>query len=697
MIFLNPAVLFGLIAAGIPVLLHFLNLQRMKKIEFSTLIFLKELQKTKIRKLKFKQWLLLLLRVLLILLLVAAFARPTLESVNLGGSSAAKTTSIYILDNSYSMSAVSGNGSYFNNSKQVIQNLVSQLQQGDEAVLILVSGNEKPVMGLSSVISEVENSSISVITPDYKSVFEQAKTVLDNSDNFNKEVYIFSDFQKLITDIDTVKAQKYFDENTRTYLFDYGNGNLSNVSLTSMKLENQILEPGKPLTFTATVTNLSDEGSGNKVASLFLNGVRSAQQSFNLQLGGSQSLSFNAVLKEPGLVKASVQIEDDDIQYDNERFVLFDVPDEINVLLLTDKKEDGIFVKTALMSVSENAVIKITEDNLSSVNSSLLEKNKVIVIAGSKNFRNGTLLKNYVENGGSVVIFPGSSSQLNDFQNLTAAFGIPAPVSRPGRENDSENPVFFDKVEYDSPIFTGLFENQKDVKVESPDIYTYFKINPSGIAKPIISLTDNSLFLSEYSLGNGRVLLFNSAPLLSWNNFPVKSLFAPLMNKIVLYQSSGGQLGQDITAGKGINISIQNLAYPQLKIVRPDNTEEFINPGELENNRFLDYNNTAEPGGYELYSGNELVDYASVNFNPEESLSGYLEHDEIEKFMADICSNDEYVFVEPEGNYLKEIQQARFGTELWNYFLIAALIIALIEMFVSKSAKKDITEIKQHV
>jgi hypothetical protein len=52
MIFLNPAILFGLLAASIPILIHLLNLRKLKKIEFSTLTFLKELQKIRIRKVK---------------------------------------------------------------------------------------------------------------------------------------------------------------------------------------------------------------------------------------------------------------------------------------------------------------------------------------------------------------------------------------------------------------------------------------------------------------------------------------------------------------------------------------------------------------------------------------------------------------------------------------------------------------------
>jgi uncharacterized membrane protein len=95
MTFLNPAILFGLLAASIPILIHLLNLRKLKKIEFSTLIFLKELQKNKIRKIKIKQWLLLLLRVLLILFIVLAFARPTLKSIAIGGTaSTAKTSAV---------------------------------------------------------------------------------------------------------------------------------------------------------------------------------------------------------------------------------------------------------------------------------------------------------------------------------------------------------------------------------------------------------------------------------------------------------------------------------------------------------------------------------------------------------------------------------------------------------------------------
>src|SRR3990172_10205653 len=157
MIFLNPAVLFGLLAASIPVLIHMLNLRKLKRIDFSTLAFLKELQKNKIRKIKFKQWLLLALRVLIILFLVMAFARPTLKGIAIGGTtSAAKTTAVFILDDTFSMSAVDAKGSYLNQAKATIQELMKQLQEGDDVALILVSGKNTDEVKTTGNLAEFE-------------------------------------------------------------------------------------------------------------------------------------------------------------------------------------------------------------------------------------------------------------------------------------------------------------------------------------------------------------------------------------------------------------------------------------------------------------------------------------------------------------------------------------------------------------
>ena len=104
MTFLNPLALFGLAAAAIPVLLHLFNLRKLRRVEFSTLAFLKELQRTRIRRLKLRQLLLLILRTLIVIVLVLAFSRPTLKGALAGSmGSHAKISAALIIDDSYSM------------------------------------------------------------------------------------------------------------------------------------------------------------------------------------------------------------------------------------------------------------------------------------------------------------------------------------------------------------------------------------------------------------------------------------------------------------------------------------------------------------------------------------------------------------------------------------------------------------------
>jgi len=73
--FLNPAILWGLIALGIPVLIHLWNGRQGIKIAWAASRFLEENENKPVRHIKFEQWLLLFLRILLVALLVFLLAR----------------------------------------------------------------------------------------------------------------------------------------------------------------------------------------------------------------------------------------------------------------------------------------------------------------------------------------------------------------------------------------------------------------------------------------------------------------------------------------------------------------------------------------------------------------------------------------------------------------------------------------------
>jgi len=56
--FLNSFLAWSLLAAAIPILIHLFTRKKLKHIPFSTLQFLRQMQKEKIRQVRLKQWVL---------------------------------------------------------------------------------------------------------------------------------------------------------------------------------------------------------------------------------------------------------------------------------------------------------------------------------------------------------------------------------------------------------------------------------------------------------------------------------------------------------------------------------------------------------------------------------------------------------------------------------------------------------------
>src|SRR5450830_44392 len=139
MTFLNPFVLFGLAAAAIPIILHLLNVRKLRTIEFSTLTFLKELQKSKMRRVKIRQLLLLVLRTLLVILIVFAFSRPALKGTLSGIGTHARTTIVIIFDDTYSMSLQNEKGAFLKQAQSTALRLADMLKEGDDALFIRLS------------------------------------------------------------------------------------------------------------------------------------------------------------------------------------------------------------------------------------------------------------------------------------------------------------------------------------------------------------------------------------------------------------------------------------------------------------------------------------------------------------------------------------------------------------------------------
>ena len=428
--FLNPAFLFGLAAASIPVIIHLLNLKKLQKIEFSTLAFLKELQKSKLRKIKIKQWLLLALRVLIILLVVMAFSRPTLKGVAIGGTtSAAKTSVVFIIDNTISMSAVDEKGSLLNQAKTAALKLANLLQQGDDASIIFVSDENPDNIFNTSNIEELKKKIEQIKKSDKRGDFQKAiliaGDILKESNNFNKEIYILSDFQKnMMIDFQSLKnIESLFTENVRLYTINYSGKIFSNLSIDKIESNTQIFEKDKPVTFSVQLTNHSNNNAENNVVSIFINGERNAQKSFSVESGKSIKIDIESTIKNTGFVEVQARLEDDDINSDNNRYLNIYVPDKIPVIIFSDEISDAKFISLAL-EASDGGILKIDEASLNQIQSYDLKKYSSVILIGTPVESSLQRLKQYAENGGGILIFPSSKEDINSFKNICHVFAL---------------------------------------------------------------------------------------------------------------------------------------------------------------------------------------------------------------------------------------------------------------------------------
>lgn len=687
MIFLNPTVLLGLLAAGIPILIHLLNLRKLKKIEFSTLAFLKELQKTKIRKIKLKQWILLALRVLIIIFLVLSFARPTLESVDISAAaSKAKTSSVFILDDSYSMSLINDNGSNFNKSKEIISTLLNDLQEGDEALIIPTTNPfDKNELTSNRTLLETELDLVEISKGKNhlpESINESLK-YLSQSQNLNKEIYLFTDLQQNNIDNDfQFEIQNVSD--ARIYIFNFVNSDKGNLGITEFSLNNQLIEKDKPISFSSIIAN-SSQKNVESIASLFINGKRSAQKSLSIQPGESELINFETTLTEDGLINAELTIEDDDIIEDNEAFISLLVPEAIKVLLIYDNQSDAAFIESALQNdITKNKVLlkKYSSDN---VFSSLISETDVVIYIGEK-IKTAELINS--ERRKNLILFPPSNSNQNSYNGFLSRINLP---NRFNKIELRDNTIQFDEIDFEHPIFGGLFNEDEKPSVNSPSITKYYKSSSNLNGKRIISLIDKSPLIYESSNENITMINFNLSPVLSWSDFPLKSLFAPIIIRSIFYLSSSEALQKSINSLEEISFEKNQFRSNIISVLKPSGKRDIISSDSLNTGIRYNYSKTDETGIYKVYDNINLTTSFSVNHYNEESNLAWSNEESFTNFINDVSDN--IIFLNSNDNFKEKINQTRFGTELWRFFLILALIAAILEMIISRNTKKDLADL----
>src|SRR5438094_7061744 len=107
MSFLAPFMLWGSLAASVPIVLHFFFRSRYRRVPWGAMKFLLTSIEQTSRRLRFQELLLLLARVALLILLALALARPS-TSAGKGSGRGDAVDAVLIIDTSMSMDAREG-------------------------------------------------------------------------------------------------------------------------------------------------------------------------------------------------------------------------------------------------------------------------------------------------------------------------------------------------------------------------------------------------------------------------------------------------------------------------------------------------------------------------------------------------------------------------------------------------------------
>ena len=674
------------------------------------------------RRVKIKEYLLLIIRSLIILLVVSAFARPAIR----GGFASkvgarAKTSVVILLDNSYSMRYETKDGPPFDLAKKKAQKIINQLKEGDEASLVLFASEpfltrEKPTYDFKNLLSQLDESLPSYQVTDVGQALKKAFEILKDSKNLNKDIY-------LITDMDrsgwSYGSWGYFTDSSfslpekrkaKLYLLDVSPEKKENLGIEKIEFGNQLIEKGRPFQIKATLADFTPQPVKSLLVGLYLDGRRVSQTDIDIERGGKVTVEFVQTVEDAGIHTGFFEITDDNLLIDNRRYFTFKIPEKIEVLLVGEHQRDTYYLKLALNPQPESDVhMMVSEADRNSLAGIDLNKYKVIIFSNLSRLSDVELtnLERFVKGGGGVLFILGSNIDPEFYtqQILKRFFNLDSELPLTPTKNVGGF-FSFEKIDWDHPIFQ-VYQNVvgSDQREGSPKerdklpqikFSSIFELPQSKNVKVISRFNLGKPALIENDLGSGKVLLFATSLEEEESDLVIHPFFVPFANRTVEYLASDlSQLAEDFLVGSKIQRELDPALIDSLRSLQGENQIELFDPENLETSLLpiiqkekliVKIFDTDKPGIYEIKTKEGVVDRFAVNIDPKDSDPERIEKSEIEKKLEGLT----LFYINPNDDIEKAILVSRYGKELWKPFLWIAFGLLALEMYLAKSRKKDI-------
>lgn len=720
MSFLNPSVLFALSAISIPIIIHLLNLRKIRKVEFSTLMFLKEIQKSKMRRIKLKQLLLLLFRILIIAFLVLSFSKPVYEGFAGSSSDGQKSTVLIFLDDSFSMSAAYKSGTYFSEANESVQKILNLYSKTDEIYFIPFSkiglkGSKISYAFISEVIDSLRTCKISDKYTSISEIMNLSDEIISSSGNPVNNIYIISDFQKSNFTSQDQFAQKFeslSSGNVNLYLVNTGNRSVNNLSIDSFSVETKIPEKDKDVYVKIILNNFTQNKISNKNIQLYIENELTDSKVTDAEPFEKKEVELKFKPGKAGIIKGYAELvqdnfSEDELSQDNKYYFTVYIPDQFNITLISDNSSGYKFLDLAFKAangiLSDSSGMKNTIFNLrygSTVNSDI-KQSDIVVISGKKSFseNEAALLRDYVSNGGGLFLFTGKEIDITNYNSILLSKFNSVRIDRLNTDQENNQNLKFGKIDFEHPLMSEIYKNKslnitsEKYIVESPQIKSYYELLPTEKTGNIILLSNGKIFLAETKFARGKIITASVPSDDGYSDFPFKSVFLPLLIRSVYYASGNFDYQKDYIVGMNNVVAVRGLKNVSDLIlpgkIKASYSSEYFLPADGNNFLLIPYtSNTSMTGEYSIQDSTGNSSAFALNYNSLESETLKMENIELKNYFENKGLKN-VTITESSGNFENNLKVSHQVLELWKYLLLAALLFVAAELILSKNIEQN--------
>ena len=664
--FLYPGFLFALLAVLIPVIIHLFNFRKFKKVYFSNVAFLKEVKEQNSSREKLKNLLILAARILAIVFLVLAFARPFISGNAETNKANGNIVSIYI-DNSYSMDAVNKEGSLLDEAKRRAKEIVKTYQLNDRFQLLTndFEGKHQRLLNSEEFIQAIDEVKISAANRNLQQVINRQQGVFTGT--ANRYSYVVSDFQQNFAGKETVKI----DQHTQLSLVKLSANELPNISVDSVWFLSPVHQPNASEKIIVRVKNFGNEDAKNIPLKLSINNQQKAVGSINVAAGAIaiDTLSYSGL--GLGWQKGVLSIKDFPLTFDDELNFSFQVNANQQVLSINGDKT-AKFIEALFNADPYFQLTSVSENN---INYTAFSNYSLIVLNGIAQPSSGLAqeLKNYVNNGGSVVILPSTSVDITTYSAFLNTLNLPAAASL------ATEATKVSQIELKHPLFKDVFESLPK-NIDLPVANRYFNYAESSrIAnEPLLQLPAGKTYLARYPMSSGQIFLAATGLEEADGNLSKHPIFVPLMYKIAFESAKDLPLFYTVAKDNLIKLpSVKLGANQSLKLM--SDGFEVIPDISHQNGKTLLYvaDQIQKSGFYNVRKADSTLAVAAFNDNRLESNMKYESQSELEERFG--VQKVNFIDAKKE-NILSAIAEKNNGTELWKLCLILSLIFIAAEI-----------------